>query len=323
MIETIGHIKNPLTVISIFAGIAEISGTAILPFIESANQSTYIWFLMLFPPFLVGVFFATLNWNHKVLYAPSDYQNEDNFTGFLQQSTRSEQNIKLSSEVKEFVSDPPSTEAATTPPEQTTSQSQEAETLASEPSVDTQLKGNETRRAPREANPSKPAEVAISNYYKYKMSNTASPFELNRLTADIQLTKTLAINRTTRLTGMTFQRDLKLVRENGRDILFDGAHLRKDQLDIVEVKIQNNAQYSGRRIEQALNKCLSILQAEDRPLKLILHLVIVVIEANDIEMQKLKENIDDHASRFVFKTFVQVISLNELESESPPSDKHL
>ena len=34
---------------------------------------------MFFPVYLVGAFFLILNYNHKVLYAPSDYKNEDNF----------------------------------------------------------------------------------------------------------------------------------------------------------------------------------------------------------------------------------------------------
>ncbi len=72
-------VSNPLTVISIFAGIAEISGTVVLPFIAEQNQSTYIWFLMIFPIILVILFFLTLNFNHKKLYAPSDYQNDSSF----------------------------------------------------------------------------------------------------------------------------------------------------------------------------------------------------------------------------------------------------
>ncbi|UQS92401.1 hypothetical protein M5C90_15105 [Pseudomonas chlororaphis subsp. piscium] len=104
MPKDVGHIKNPLTVISIFAGIAEISGTVILPFIEVQNQATYIWFLMLFPPFLVGIFFATLNWNHKALYAPSDYQNEDNFLNPIGKATKIESFVKLEDEVNELVS---------------------------------------------------------------------------------------------------------------------------------------------------------------------------------------------------------------------------
>lgn len=84
MIERIGTIKNPLTIIGIFAAISEISGTAILPFISSSNQATYMWFLIIFPVLLIVLFFITLNFNHRVLYAPSDFKNEDNFVRSLQ-----------------------------------------------------------------------------------------------------------------------------------------------------------------------------------------------------------------------------------------------
>jgi len=78
-VSAISHIKNPLTIIGIFAGIVEISANVVLPLLDDANQTTYLWFLMLFPTGLVIVFFAILNWNHGVLYAPSDFKNEDNF----------------------------------------------------------------------------------------------------------------------------------------------------------------------------------------------------------------------------------------------------
>src|ERR1041385_730287 len=58
MVEKIGTIRNPLTIIAIFAAIAEISGTMVLPFVAEANQGTYIWFLMIFPILLVVLFFA-------------------------------------------------------------------------------------------------------------------------------------------------------------------------------------------------------------------------------------------------------------------------
>ena len=85
MIEKIGPVKNPLTIIAIFAGIAEVSGTVVLPFLSEGNQSVFIWFLMFFPAILVGLFFLTLNFNHKVLYAPSDYSDEANFMKFTKQ----------------------------------------------------------------------------------------------------------------------------------------------------------------------------------------------------------------------------------------------
>lgn len=79
MLERIGHIKNPLTVIAMFAAIAEVSGTIVLPLVDVSVQEKYVWFLMLFPVFLVYLFFRTLMKNHKVLYAPSDYKSDDSF----------------------------------------------------------------------------------------------------------------------------------------------------------------------------------------------------------------------------------------------------
>jgi hypothetical protein len=99
--ESIKHIKNPLTVIALFSGITETGGTLILPFIEPANQITYIWFLILFPIALVSAFFLTLNLNHKVLYAPSDYQNEENFLKGFYKASAKDKDKKLREEIKE------------------------------------------------------------------------------------------------------------------------------------------------------------------------------------------------------------------------------
>jgi hypothetical protein len=79
MTSNISHIKNPLTVIAIFAGLAEVGGTIVLPLLEKETQTTYVWFLMLFPPFLVGLFFYVLYTRHKVLYAPSDFKDDSSF----------------------------------------------------------------------------------------------------------------------------------------------------------------------------------------------------------------------------------------------------
>jgi len=96
MQNKIGTIKNPLTVIAIFSGTAEISGTAVLPLLDSANQEMYIWFLMAFPFTLIALFFITLNWNHKVLYAPSDFKDENNFIDIVSKATLQDKFEKLS-----------------------------------------------------------------------------------------------------------------------------------------------------------------------------------------------------------------------------------
>lgn len=72
-------IRNPLTVVAIFAGLAEAFSCLALPRLAPNLQAIFIWFVMLFPFMLVVLFFATLNWNHKVLYAPSDFHSDETF----------------------------------------------------------------------------------------------------------------------------------------------------------------------------------------------------------------------------------------------------
>lgn len=96
MTEKFGTIKNPLTIIAIFAGIVEISGTVILPFISEANQKPFIYFLVGFPILLVILFFATLNWNSKALYAPSDFTDEQNYVKMNKFDVSKQENIEVS-----------------------------------------------------------------------------------------------------------------------------------------------------------------------------------------------------------------------------------
>jgi len=95
-------VSNPLTIIAIFAGLAEIGGTGVLPFIEPDNQRLYIWFLMLFPSLLVTLFFCTLLYDNRVLYAPSDWENEENFfKDKFSKATATEGDQKLQDEIAE------------------------------------------------------------------------------------------------------------------------------------------------------------------------------------------------------------------------------
>ncbi|WP_206733590.1 hypothetical protein [Flavobacterium sp. YO12] len=95
MTEKVGLIKNPLTIIAIFAGIAEVSGTLVLPFIHENNQELFIYFLISFPTALVVLFFLTLNFNNKVLYAPSDYQDETNYIKINKYDFSRQQNVEV------------------------------------------------------------------------------------------------------------------------------------------------------------------------------------------------------------------------------------
>ncbi|AAT47234.1 hypothetical protein F116p41 [Pseudomonas phage F116] len=79
MAKKYAHIKNPLTVIAIFATFVELGGTVVLPLLKGEVQDQYVWFLMGFPSFLVLLFFGVLWFKHEVLYAPKDYRNDDTF----------------------------------------------------------------------------------------------------------------------------------------------------------------------------------------------------------------------------------------------------
>lgn len=77
--QKIQKVTNPLTIIALFAGFAEVAGTVILPLLDKELQTTFIWFIIGFPIILVVCFFITLNFNTEVLYSPSDYKNEEHF----------------------------------------------------------------------------------------------------------------------------------------------------------------------------------------------------------------------------------------------------
>lgn len=97
--EKAKKISNPLTMIGIFASIAEGAGAAVLPFIDKSLHSTYIWFIIGFPMLLVLLFFLTLNFNHVKLYAPDDFDND---MAFLAINMASQQ---LAKDVENQISD--------------------------------------------------------------------------------------------------------------------------------------------------------------------------------------------------------------------------
>ncbi len=72
-------VSNPLTIIAIFAGVAEAFATGALVLLPPEAQSLFVYFVMLFPLVIVVTFFGILVKKPHVLYAPSDYTDEQNF----------------------------------------------------------------------------------------------------------------------------------------------------------------------------------------------------------------------------------------------------
>jgi hypothetical protein len=79
MLKIKKKITNPMTVIAIFAFISESSAAVSLPFLDDGEREIYVWFLISFPFYLLLLFFITLNFNYRSLYAPSDFEKDDSF----------------------------------------------------------------------------------------------------------------------------------------------------------------------------------------------------------------------------------------------------
>lgn len=66
-------VSNPLTIIAIFAGLAETLATVALIQLPFKLQLLFIYFVMAFPASIVIFFFVVLYFKNNVLYAPSDF----------------------------------------------------------------------------------------------------------------------------------------------------------------------------------------------------------------------------------------------------------
>ncbi len=72
-------VSNPLTIVAIFAGVAEAFATGALVLLPLEIQKNFVYFVMFFPLLIVVTFFGILVKKPQVLYAPSDYSDEKNF----------------------------------------------------------------------------------------------------------------------------------------------------------------------------------------------------------------------------------------------------
>lgn len=81
---------TPMTIIAIFATLSETSAAVSLPFLDFQERQVYVWFLITFPFFLILLFFATLNFNYKSLYAPSDFEKGKHFIKIIDEKLKQE-----------------------------------------------------------------------------------------------------------------------------------------------------------------------------------------------------------------------------------------
>jgi hypothetical protein len=82
-----------MTIIAIFAALSETSAAVSLPFLNQEERELYVWFLISFPFYLLLLFFATLNFNYRSLYAPSDFEKGKHFMKVMEDAGRSEKKV--------------------------------------------------------------------------------------------------------------------------------------------------------------------------------------------------------------------------------------
>ena len=83
-----GLTKNPLGIIALFISlIYGIAGTVLSSSLDNlkgpAERLPLIWFIILFPLVVLGIFAYLVIFHHKKLYAPSDYKDEKNFVNII------------------------------------------------------------------------------------------------------------------------------------------------------------------------------------------------------------------------------------------------
>lgn len=319
MIEKIGHIKNPLTVIAIFAGIAEISGTVVLPFVALEVQKIYIWFLMLFPSFLVAVFFYTLHRAPASLYSPSDYQNEDNFVKSVRKTTAEELATKLQLEVKEVESDikkeQPENPEAPSSEQQVNKENQNLKT------DQTNTQGqDESEQSVARATPSvKNSDAANSDSQIRAESGDEFLREhidrRTRVLTDVAAAEKLAVTRLSRNLGIVFQSDVHFALDAENNRIFNAFANVDRTVHFVEVKYFATSFIDVSRFNDAIDfahKAVSHFKKGDR--EVILHLFMVT-EADNVLIRQAVNKLISHARMLRVPIRVYTAQMSDLANE--------
>jgi len=279
MSNKISTVKNPLTVIAIFAGTAEISGTAILPLLEVESQQIYIWFLMLFPFLLIVFFFLTLNWNHKVLYAPSDFTNEDNFVNILKKPSIQETLTKIENDLKD-----------------SEEETNEKKLTKNTDKTEENTKSEATTKADRD----KDAELVRNiNRQRMQEAQMAELFVLNKLEKELDV---------------PIQRDMML--KVGRSqVIFDGVAQVGTKLTCIEIKyMRNRNSLNSSMWENLIHRFEALYHSLSDNQKKSFSVIFAIV--TDEDLMEIKEHIEKRMERLSFPVDIRVYNFDSLRNES-------
>lgn len=301
-----GTVKNPLTVIAIFAGTAEISGTAVLPLLEATSQSVYIWFLMLFPFTLIGLFFITLNWNHKVLYAPSDFKDEDHFFNILQKATVKDKLDKINDENQE----------------DNESEEPDISNNTEEQVTEPKSKVSDSTTTPQTHDDEHPIEAALQLVENDSQVSNKETRELHRKLMgkihqasrnDSEIAEKLVLEKLQGELGVEIESDMKLEFGNSHYVV-DGVARKGNHLTAIEVRFMRDMKMAmGSMFLRTLDKFGSLYHglSESQKREFSFIFAIVTDKVNDRQLESINRRIGELG----FPAAVKVYDFDTLTSE--------
>lgn len=309
MLEKITHIKNPLTVIAIFSAVAEISGTTVLPFIAESNQSIYIWFLMLFPTLLVIIFFLTLNWNHEVLYAPSDYKNENNFFKSLRNATTEEKIEKLKEEIDE-VADVNNNNANKIPNYTDSANEPNNDNVAQPPAASDVI--DETNNNPVRAQQDSSSEKTTSTDAQHTPATITTTERKAGLLANYALAEKLSILKLSKELDINFKTDVRVGTHDDNYVIFDALEVKKRIAHGIQVKLFQKSVLEIQNISKTFEKISFVSKSNEG--RFILHFVAVLDNPN-LDPSHVKEKLSMLTKHYDFIIEIHVFTLSDLKNE--------
>ncbi|XNO43279.1 hypothetical protein ACL2DZ_23490 [Sinorhizobium meliloti] len=291
MIEKITHIRNPLTVIAVFAGLAEVSGTLVLPFLSPDTQKIYVDFLMFFPILLVVLFFAVLYWKHHVLYAPSDYRTDETFTEMFVAATPFARIRKYEGEVEDI-------------------------TLGVPISVEVDGAQPALTESPAPAPQPEPTDAAIISpaAKRLEVMNAKSAF------TDLFVIEELAVAQMEKQTNLKFERN---VSPNGMPgVVFDGVWTDGVKTVVLDITYIGPKAISAHRIAQrfvAVNRYVQQLPKFHQD-NFDFLAVFVIEEYSSEAAEKLTQIGANVSAKYPFKSSVHALNASYLRSRLSSTD---
>lgn len=299
MTNQVSHVKNPLTIIAVFAGLAEVSGTVVLPLLELETQRIYVWFLMGFPNLLLILFFITLWAKHYVLYAPSDFRDDKGFADLIPGSgvVRAQ---KLEEETVLATTELSSDDVTITPTIST------AELTAATVTSATGT-GCASPIAAKVTNSVTPDFVIDSALDKIKISRDAR--------ANVLLAEELVLAKLSKDLQIQFNRNVTATSKP--DVMFDAVAQTPDRFLVVEIKFTRQGMLPRDVLNRQFERVQSLYSSLSTQNKRnFLFILAKVTENQDHHrLNGIQTAIEHIALKYEFKTQVLVNNLSDLEKE--------